>query len=59
MNIQILSRIPVLHRADASGVVVVERQLIEIDGRRFEAKLWANWANPTVITRVDSNPVEG
>jgi hypothetical protein len=57
MNTQIISRTPVLHRANVRGLVIVERQLIEIDGQRFECQLWANWENPGQIMRVESHPV--
>lgn len=57
MDTKIISRTPVLHRANVRGLVIVERQLIEIDGQRFECSLWANWENPASIKRVDSRPV--
>jgi hypothetical protein len=56
MDTKIISRTPVLHRANVRGLVIVERQLIEIDGQRFECALWANWENPGQIMRVDSHP---
>lgn len=58
MNTQVISRTPVLHRADTRGVVIVEKQVVEIDGQRFNCSLWANWENPQRIVRVDSVPAD-
>jgi hypothetical protein len=52
MNAKLISRTPVLHRADVQGEVIVETQIVEVDGQRYSVDLWANWANPTRTTRV-------
>lgn len=58
MNTRVISRTPVLHRADTRGVVIVETQVVEVDGQRFNCSLWANWSNPQEILRVDSVPAQ-
>lgn len=55
---KLVSRTPVLHRADTQGEVIIETQVVEVAGKRYGVELWANWANPTRVTRVsDPRPL--
>lgn len=53
MNVIIHTDINHRHRADAQGVVQVRTQVIEVEGRWFEARWWADWATG-VKQRIDS-----
>jgi hypothetical protein len=50
---RIISDTQVPHRADTQGVVVTRRQLVEVDGQRFECLFWHDW-NTGRLVRVDS-----
>jgi hypothetical protein len=40
---KVISDREVLHRADTRGVVITRVQTVEMAGRRFENRTWANW----------------